>query len=282
MEKTIDEKVLADYNAGIEKDRLRTGLGLIEFERSKELLSEFLPPPPAVIYDIGGGYGEYSWHLAYLGYEVSLLDISETNIKMSHGLSSEYPGTALRRAEVADARSISLPSASADAILFMGPLYHINEKSERLLALSECMRLLAPGGLLFTTAITQYSSLLWATTVFGVKNHLLAEDAFMEMVAHELGTGEHIPPKDSAYRGIGRSHFHSPKALEAELTEAGFADTSIHAVVGAGWLAPDIDALWKDEANRAAIMRSVRLIDKSPDILGLSTHLLAVSRKPNR
>ena len=280
MGKTIDEKVLAGYNAGIEKDRLRTGLGLIEFERSKELLLEFLPPPPAVIYDIGGGYGEYSWHLASLGYEASLFDIAETNIKMSHDLAAEYPGTALCRAEVADARRISLPDASADAILFMGPLYHINEKSERLLSLSECMRLLAPGGLLFTAAITQYATLLWATTVFGVKNHLLAEDAFMEMVEHELVTGEHIPPENSAYGGIGHSHFHSPKALEAELGEAGFADTSVHAAVGAGWLAPDIDTLWQDESNRAAIMRSVRLIDKAPDILGLSTHLLAISRKP--
>ena len=54
--KTIDNTVLAGYNAGIERDRLRTGIGLIEFERTKEILLEKLPKPPAVIYDIGGGY----------------------------------------------------------------------------------------------------------------------------------------------------------------------------------------------------------------------------------
>lgn len=58
--KTIDTTVLAGYNAGIERDRLRTGIGLIEFERTKEILLENLPKPPAVIYDIGGAYGEYS------------------------------------------------------------------------------------------------------------------------------------------------------------------------------------------------------------------------------
>lgn len=57
----IDKDVLAGYNAGIERNRLRTGIGLIEFERTKELLLEFLPKPPAVVYDIGGGYGEYAW-----------------------------------------------------------------------------------------------------------------------------------------------------------------------------------------------------------------------------
>ena len=47
--KTIDKDVLAGYNAGVEKGRLHTDLGLIEFERTKELLLETLPPAPAVI-----------------------------------------------------------------------------------------------------------------------------------------------------------------------------------------------------------------------------------------
>ena len=38
--KTIDAAVLAGYNAGIERHRLRTGIGLIEFERTKEILLE--------------------------------------------------------------------------------------------------------------------------------------------------------------------------------------------------------------------------------------------------
>jgi hypothetical protein len=44
MEKSIDKDVLADYNAGAEKDRLRTGMGRVEFARTKKLLFEFLPP----------------------------------------------------------------------------------------------------------------------------------------------------------------------------------------------------------------------------------------------
>lgn len=90
--KTIDPAVLAGYNTGIERDRLRTGIGIIEFERTKEILLEKLPKPPAVIYDVGGAYGEYSWWLASLGYEVHLFDLSETNINMSAELAAEYPG----------------------------------------------------------------------------------------------------------------------------------------------------------------------------------------------
>ena len=113
--KTIDTTVLAGYNAGIERNRLRTGIGIIEFERTKEILKDKLPAPPAVIYDIGGGYGEYAWWLASLGYEVHLFDISETNIKMSEELKHEYHNVHLKSAEVCDARSIPRKSKSADA-----------------------------------------------------------------------------------------------------------------------------------------------------------------------
>ena len=94
-ENLMNRDVLAGYNAGRERGRLRTDLGLSEFARTKELLLEHLPKPPAVIYDIGGAYGEYAWWLASLGYEVHLFDLSETNIRMSAELADEYPGTAL-------------------------------------------------------------------------------------------------------------------------------------------------------------------------------------------
>ena len=87
--KTIDKTVLAGYNAGIERDRLRAGIGLIEFERTKEILLEKLPKPPAVIYDIGGAYGEYSWWLSSLGYEVHLFDLSETKYEEVFPMTNE-------------------------------------------------------------------------------------------------------------------------------------------------------------------------------------------------
>lgn len=277
--KLIDKDVLATYNSGAERNRLRTGIGLIEFERSRELLREYLPPAPATVYDIGGGYGEYAWWLSSLGYQVHLFDLAQTNIAMSAELSAEYPGCQLKAAEVADARNIDRPSGSADAVLCMGPLYHIAQREERLAALNECARLLRPGGVLCVAAITRYATLLWATTVFGAANRLLEEDAFMQMVDTELRTGEHVRPADSAYRGIGRSHFHAPDELKGELSDAGFKDIKLHGVVGCGWLAPNLDALWQDDKARAAIMRAVRLLDGETDVIGLSTHLLAICQK---
>lgn len=277
----IPAEALSFYEEGKEWNRLRTGLGLIEFERTKELLLEFLPKPPAVLYDVGGGYGEYSWWLSSLGYEVYLFDLSETNMLLSEKLAPLYPGTTLKRAVRADARSLPVPDSSADAILFMGPMYHIVEKEERRKALAECFRALKPGGLLFTAAITRYATLLWASTVYGKDNELLGERAFYDMTAHEIRTGDHIRPNPNAssYRGIGRSYFHLPNELAEELEEAGYAGNDVRGVVGCGWLVPNLDEIWEDPEKREAVMRAVRLVEKEESLLGLSTHLLAVSRK---
>lgn len=283
MMNTIDPSVLADYNAGIEYGRLRRGIGLIEWERSAELLREYLPPAPAVIYDIGGGYGEYAWYLADLGYEVHLFDLAETHIAMSHRLSSQYPNAKLAAAEVCDARQVPRPDSSADAVLLMGPLYHITQERERLRALRECRRLLKPGGILAAAALTPYSVLLHAISVYrsdaANANSHLEEEAFMQMVERELKDGQHINPEHAVYPGLGTSYLHTAQRLRTELMSGGFSDIHVHGMMGGAWLAHDIEKLWEDPTAREALMRSIRLLDGHNEIIGLSGHLLAFCTK---
>ena len=240
--KSIDKDVLAAYNSGIEKNRLKTGLGLIEFERTKEIILRMLPSASAVIYDIGGGYGEYSFWLSSLGYEVYLYDISEKNIEMAIELSMGYQ-CKLKTMEVADARSINMPENSADAILLFGPLYHIVDYAERQLALKECYRLLKPNGLLFTAAITRYATTLWAVTTYGEKNNFLDEPEFFDMIRREISDGNHIKNPNSRYSGLGRSYFHLPAELKEEIENAAFTNTDVRGVIGPCWLVPNLDEL---------------------------------------
>lgn len=281
--KTIDMTVLAGYNAGIERDRLRKGIGLIEFERTKEILLEKLPAPPAVIYDIGGAYGEYSWWLSALGYEVHLFDLSETNIKMSKELADEYPGICLHSATVCDARSVPRPGKSADAILFMGPLYSITEYEERILAIEECFRLLKDTGVLFSAALTPYSVLIPRIAMYhtddSAKRTELDDPKVISMIHRALTDGCYINPERKLANGLGSSHLHTAKALKEELMRGGFTTSSVHGVMGGAWLAPNLDELLENDTTREVLMKTVRILDTHEEIIGLSGHLLAVSNK---
>lgn len=279
IKESIDAEVLDSYNSGVEKNRLRTDLGLIEFARTCEILMENLLSPPAVIYDIGGGYGEYSWWLADKGYTVYLYDLSKKNIEMAAQLAPEYPACTLVDAQVADARNIQRPDCSADAILLLGPLYHIVEYAERQEALEECHRLLKPNGLLFCAAITRYATALWATTTYGLSNDLLGDNDFLEMITRELTDGQHIKKPNSTYKGLGRSFFHLPKELKTEIEAAGFYGVDVRGVIGPAWLVPNLDEQWKDATQRENILRLVRLLEKEEAIMGLSTHILSIARK---
>jgi len=281
--KTIDTAVLAGYNAGIERDRLRSGIGLIEFERTKEILLEKLPKPPAVIYDIGGAYGEYAWWLASLGYEVHLFDLSETNIAMSAELAVEYPGVVLISAMVCDARSVPRPEKSADAVLLMGPLYSITEYDERILAIKESHRLLKDDGVLFSAALTPYSVLVSRLRVYHEddtkKRRELDNPAVISIIERALEDGSYINPEKRIANGIGSSHLHTAKALREELSRGGFNTSTVHGVMGGAWLAPNLPELLANEETKAILMKTVRMLDTHEEIIGLSGHLLAVSRK---
>lgn len=280
--KTIDTTVLAGYNAGIERNRLRTGIGLIEFERTKEILLDKLPKPPAVIYDIGGAYGEYSWWLSSLGYEVHLFDLSETNIKMSKELSDEYPSVCLQSAMVCDARSIPRPNKSADAVLLMGPLYSITEYEERIIAIKESYRLLKDDGVLFSAALTPYSVLIPRITVYHAddkKKNELDDPAVMASIERALADGCWLNPERKIANGLGSSHLHTAKALKEELLCGGFITSGVHGMMGGAWLAPNLNELLENEETRNILMKTVRMLDTHEEIIGLSGHLLAVSKK---
>ncbi|NNU78136.1 class I SAM-dependent methyltransferase [Clostridium estertheticum] len=69
-------------------------------------------------------------------------------------------------AEVCDARKINRADDSADIVLLMGPLYHLQNRDDRLQVLNEAKRVLKKGGLLFSVGISKFSSTTWALSTY--------------------------------------------------------------------------------------------------------------------
>ena len=149
------------YTSAPEETRLQSGHYVLEKARTQELIERYLPAPPAVILDVGGAAGAYAFWLADRGYVVHLVDLTPRLVNEARRLNANrQPG--LQSCEVGDARSLAFADASVDAILLLGPLYHLVEREERLKALREARRVLKPGGLLFGAAISRWASLLVA------------------------------------------------------------------------------------------------------------------------
>jgi len=259
--------VISHYTENPEDNRLRSGRGELEFVRTRELILRHLPAPPEIILDVGGGSGIYSAWLGSLGYDVHLVDMVPGHV-VSAG---RTPGIA--SATVGDARNLARPNESADAVLLLGPLYHLTERPGRLQALCEARRVLKPGGLLFAAAISRFASLL-----SGLVEGFLVDPSFASIVVRDLSDGQH---RNSTGKPeyFTRAFFHRPEELQSEIREADFSSVEVTAIEGPGWLAADFDARWSDPAWRGRLLALIRTVEREPWLLGATSHLLAVAKR---
>lgn len=270
---TVSDEIMDFYNKGVEAPRLSKGIGPLEWARGQELLLRYLPPPPAVVFDIGGGPGRYAGWLATLGYDVHLIDIVPLHIEQARAASAAQPAHPLASAEVGDARSVACLDACADVVLLFGPLYHLTEQRDRLRALREAFRILRPGGLLLALGITRYAS-----TLVGLTRWWIADADYRQMMLRELTDGQHRRP-ESWPNLFTTGYFHHPAELKTELEAAGFTHEATLAVEGAGWIIPDFEAHWQNEADREALLEIVRAMETEAVAVGMSPHVLAVGKK---
>lgn len=273
MHSGLEPAIEEHYGAGVERDRLTTW-GRLEAERSRELLRRFLPEPPAVVLDVGGAEGAYALPLAAAGYSVHLLDPWPPHVDAARAASQAQLTAPLTSAEVGDARNLPYPDGSADAVLLLGPLYHLLEAADREAALAEAGRVLRPGGMLLAAAISRFASAL-----DGVRFGHLADPRFAAIVEGDLGSGVHRNP-DPAGRPdwFTLAYFHRPDELRAEVAAAGFVEVQVLAVEGVG-AAGDSGVLLDDPEAREALLSTIRRLEAEPSLLGASPHMMAVGRR---
>ncbi len=271
-EPSLPPEVLAYYARGGEAPRLSRGHGLLEGARTREIISRHLPAPPRVVVDVGGGPGIYACWLAGLGHDVHLVDASPLHIEQAQAASARQPTSPLTSVRRGDARRLVQAEASVDAVLLLGPLYHLTERADRLAALREARRILKVDGVLFAAAVTRFASLL-----DGLVSGYLGDTEYVRIVEDDLKTGQHRNPTPRDY--FTTSFFHLPEELEREVTEAGFVIEELVGVEGPGWLLSDLEMRWTDPEQRRQLLDAARAVERAPSLLGLSPHLVAVGKK---
>jgi len=260
----LDPHLVSYYSQGREAERLRT-ISRLEYVRTRELLERFLPPPPAVVLDIGGAAGGYALPLQEAGYQIHLLDPISLHI-------NQAVEAGVVHAEIGDARDLPFEDATADAALMLGPLYHLTQREDRLRCLREAARVLRGGGPVVVAAISRFAS-----TLDGLARGFLLEPEFEHIVENDIDQGVHLNPTERL-GWFTTAYFHLPDELAAELRAAGFAVETLVAVEGPGSLIAADE--WLDDPQRQdVLLRAIRRVEEEPSLLGSSLHLLAVGRR---
>ena len=267
----LDPDILAHYELGVERPRLAHD-SMLEWVRTQELLERYLVPLPATVLDVGGGPGVYAGWLAKKGYTVRLLDPVPRHVAAAEALARSQTPHGFEVA-LGEARHLDEPADQYDVVLLMGPLYHLVERSDRLLALQEARRVVRPGGQVVAVVISRFASLL-----DGLRSDWLNDPMFRSMVQHELQTGQHRNPEPQQRpEWFTTAYMHRPHELAEEVSAAGLLLDVMLGIQGPGWLI--WRQRWEDARQRAQILDVARTVEQEPSLIGASAHIMAIAHR---
>ncbi|HGY08577.1 MAG TPA: class I SAM-dependent methyltransferase [Oceanithermus profundus] len=261
-------EVEAFYDASAEAEWSRLERHRTEFAVTLRALEEHLPPPPAAVLDVGGGPGRYAIELTRRGYRVTLVDLSAANLELARAKANEA-GIELEDVIQANALDLGgLADAAYDAVLLMGPLYHLTDEDARRLAVRQARRKLRAGGVIFAAFIARFAPM----RDLAARDPGWAEGRW-DYLERLLQTGVH----DSG-EGFTVAYFAHPDEIEPLMEAEGFATLGVLGCEG-------VVAGHEDKINALAGEAWARWVDlnyrlgQDPALWGASDHLLYVGRK---
>jgi ubiquinone/menaquinone biosynthesis C-methylase UbiE len=244
----------------------------MEFTITMRVLREYLPPAPQTVLDNGGGPGRYTLALSSLGHQVTLLDLSQHNLHFAQQKAHEDK---LSIHQYIHGNALNLSShwtESFDAVLLLGPLYHLLIETERLQAVRESWRVLRPGGLIFAAFITRYAA--FRDLAQKSPSTLFEKQAEWKEI---MDTGIY-----QASQGVGftDAYFAHPAEIKPLMEKAGFATLDL---IGCeGIIASNEEQVNQltGEAWQAWVDLNYQL-GTEPSLYGAADHLLYIGRKPD-
>ena len=242
--------------------------GAVEQELHRRAFLELLPPAGRVL-DLGGGPGQWTIWLLQHGYRVVLGDLSPRMLEIARR-ELRAAGVEAEAVVELDARDLrQFPAGSFDAVLALGPFYHLVDAADRERAARETKRVLRPGGLLLATVMTRYAWLLGVLLESGSSR--LAD------VRRVLEDGVYRNPEPGRFT---EAYLHWPAEVTPFFEAQGFDTVRLLASQGILYLLQEqlAELHERDPAAYQAMLDIAAGAATDPSILGLSGHLLYAGR----
>lgn len=248
------------YNKHPEDKRLLRRHGIVEFETTMYHLHRFLQPDSFLL-DIGAGTGRYTSALMAEGYSVKAVELVQHNIDVF--LKREPTADVVR----GDARNMSFLSDDlADVTLLLGPLYHLVDDKDRLLALNEAKRVTKPGGLIFVAYLMNEYSIL---------SYCFDEDRIDDLL--EKGAVDHSfhiqADADELYDYV------RIEDIDRLDSEAGLDRVTIFSPDGASdYMRTRLNHM--SDKTFSHFLEYQKCVSERPDLIGAGSHVVDVVRVP--
>lgn len=229
---------------------------LLSYDIIASLITTYFNNKKIKLIDVGCGTGCYTIPLSTFCEKITACDIIEESLNILQDKANHF---GIDNIDIIHTNAISLssiPSNEFDIVLCMGPLYHLDQDTDRNLCLAEMSRIIKKEGV----AIFSYLNIraLWANVIKGK----LSMTAYLNIDTENVS----IPP----------FYFNTPKNIITELENKGWRIISHYAVDPISCFFQDtFNSLNEEEYN--LWLKKVKTKMHTPDYLNLSSHNIIIA-----
>jgi S-adenosylmethionine-dependent methyltransferase len=261
--------IAAFYNSDPQREHWRLERHQLEYDLTWRYLMQYLPSQGSIL-EVGAATGRYTLELAKRGYKLTAVDLSAALLEACRKIIADQELESQVRFVVADARDLSkVDEVGFDAVLLLGPLYHLVEEADRKLALTQAFDRLREGGTIFSSFISRFG--IMGDLLKNVPNWI--ED--QAEVQSFLASGKH---PDAFPRGGFRGYFAQISEITPLHEAIGFETLILAGVEPA--ISADDESYNKLQGNqRQRWLDLFYEISTEMSIIAASRHLLYIGKK---
>lgn len=244
----------------------------VEFAMTARYLDLWIPERSTVV-DIGVGVGHYAELLAQRGCLLYLVDVARKLLDTTYARlkAANLEQQVLDVQQASATQVVGVETETADAVLLLGPLYHLCSLEERQIAVQEAARMLKPDGLVFAAGINR---LVYFRELFRSQpEEVVVRQNFHQQYLRDGNVDpDHAPPlgyghltTQVEFHQLFETEFEQVAMIGIESFSAPFA-TTVHT------LEPEQVEAWMD---------LVEVTGQTPEGLVMSDHFLYIGKKKN-
>lgn len=247
----------------------------VEFQVNWHYIKKYLPLT-AEILDNGAGPGKYSMRLANEGYKITLTDLTPKLVDIAkekaHELKLEDNFNGFYST---DARNLPmLKDEQFDAVLMLGPLYHLQKEAERIQAVKELYRVTKKDGIVFVAFMPRVRHML--TSLLHPENW--KPNNQMDNIEQFAQDGCFNHEDEGRFTG---AYYFNVEDIKPFMKAHGFESLELIGSNIGAQLSNENWNYWRDKGEREFEKVIQLLTEKAndPHLLGISSHLLYIGKK---